>query len=235
MKSKHKHFGLVGTGFLGKVLAQRLPEDIHLSLADIDEEKAEKSAAEYNRHHLSIGDLVQKADVILLTIPPGSIFDFIMQYEKDFKEQAVLVNLSTTVNIQDVKQKLSRNDLVLLSCKPVTQALAMSYGFDSYFVISKTEDEYVQMFTTLFGKLGKIVTGDAEKVGEINRYATKQGLLMYLQIHKQLAEMGVPNEIIETAVKTVAVGTILDYPITTDNKYIKKVLEEIKVENPALF
>lgn len=229
-KEIKEKIGIIGIGRLGSALAKRLAPHCSLLLSDSFLGKARQMAKILNADFGNTRYLSEKADMILLAVPPEEICPLVEKEEAFLKEGTVLVNLATSLDTHEIKACLKRQDIRVIGLKPITQAYALAHGHPSIFVTSCEEEGLREKLTPLLREIGEIVVGNDMLVKEINAEATRWGLKLFLSLQDKLKSMNVPQNFIDVAIKTVAVGTILDYPTDGPNSYIEERLKELKWE-----
>ena len=219
--------GIIGVGRLGSAIAARMPKQITLFLADILEDRAAELAGRIDAQAKSVIEIFGAADIIILTTKPSEICHLVKEYSLSMKSGAFLLNMSTSVPTAEVLKCSDRKDIRIIGAKPICQAYAISRGHEMLIVSTSDEPTVMETLTWLFCNLGDVMSGDEMLVKKINDEATRLGLKLAINLEGSLKEMGATNEMINIAKKTVAVGTILDYPAAEENEYIKERLKEI--------
>jgi len=228
-----KHFnkritvGIIGVGRFGQAIAHRLPPNINLLLADKLSHRASKLASELSAKSKTVRETFLKSDVVLLVVPPSEVCSLVEKYSMIMKSKTVLVNMATSVKTDKVQKKLKRKDIKVIGAKAVGQAYAISKGSRAFFILSASDPYLVIMLKFLFGSIGKVVIGDEMLADKINAEATRFGLRLAIDLRKQLEKICSSKEIIDVAIKTVAVGTAQDYLPNESNEYIEKRLNEL--------
>lgn len=214
-------------GRLGQVIARRLPPNVNLLLADKVIARANALASELSAKAKTVEDVFLKSDVVLLLLPPSDICSLVKEYSRTMKSNAVLVNMATSVATQEVQKQIKRKDIRVVGAKLIGQAYAILKGCEAIFILSTGEACVVDLLKYLFSSIGKVIVGDEMLAERINTEATRFGLRLAIDLRKQLEKICSSKEIIDVAIKTVAVGTIQDYPPNEPNEYIDERLKEL--------
>src|SRR3989338_455157 len=195
-KEMNEKVGIIGTGRLGSALAKRLAPHCSLLLSDSFLGKARQMAKILNADFGNIRYLFEKADIILLAIPPEEICLLIEKEETFLRQGAILVNLATSLDTHKIRTCLTRKDIRVIGIKPITQAYALAHGYQTIFVTSCEDTGLREKLVPLLREIGEIVLGDDMLVKEINAEATRWGLRLYLSLQDKLKAMNVPQKFI---------------------------------------
>jgi len=220
--------GIVGIGRLGTALANKFSSETDLLLADKVNKKAVNLANAISAKAVKLSDIFNKSEVLIIAVPPDQIIPLIRKYAKLLRPNTIVVNMATSVSTSEVEQVINRKDVKIVGLKMVGQAHALSLGMKAVFVSSAKDKKSISVLRKLFSTFGMIITGDEMKAGEINAIATRFGLSLAIGLRDRLKKICNSEDIINAAIKTVAVGTILDYPLQEPNEYINQRLKELK-------
>nr|VFK25651.1 MAG: NADP oxidoreductase coenzyme F420-dependent [Candidatus Kentron sp. MB]VFK29632.1 MAG: NADP oxidoreductase coenzyme F420-dependent [Candidatus Kentron sp. MB]VFK74846.1 MAG: NADP oxidoreductase coenzyme F420-dependent [Candidatus Kentron sp. MB] len=223
--------GILGAGRLGSAIANRLVSSRRLVIADREENRARRIAHALDAEFSTVTRLVTRMSVLLLAVPPEEILSLISTYRDRFRRGALLVNLATSLGTDTLNEALERKDIKAVGAKPVTQATALRSGRKVVFVTACQDIALRERLTRVLAPVGKLIHGDEMNVSEINALATRAALAFARHLRCSLAAKHVPAPLINAAVYSVAVGTILDYPNDNDNPYIRTQLKELAHEH----
>lgn len=226
-KSKKLTVGIVGVGRMGEAIAQRLPKDINLLLADKDVNRTKKLARVLSARAKSVRETFLESDAVLLIVPPASIYPLVKKYNDIMKSNALLVNMATSIQTDKVRREIKRKDVKVVGAKVVGQAYAILKGDKAAFLLSTNEPSAVNLLRYLFDSIGKVIVCDEMLAEKINNEATRFGLRLAIDLRKQLEKICTSEDLIDVAIKTVAAGTIQDYPPNGSNEYIEERLKEL--------
>lgn len=227
--SKKLTVGIVGVGRMGEAIARRLPKDINVLLADKEANGAKKLACALSVRAETIRETFLESDVVLLIVPPAAVYPLVREYGDIMKPNALLVNMATSIVTDNVQKEVKRRDIKVVGAKVIGQAYALLKGYKAVFILSTSDPLVVDLLKYLFSSIGRVIVCDEMLAEKINAEATRFGLRLAIDLRKQLKKICDSEEIVDVAVKTVAVGTILDYPLQEPNEYIEKRLKELKI------
>lgn len=210
--------GLVGAGCLGRAIMKQILRraEFEYLICDKVKTKAKQLAEEIECRAVSIKETVKMADYIYLALPPTAMRLFLMEHEMDFKKNAAIINLSTSVDSKELESVLKRKDISVIGIKPVCQATAMREGRKVVFV-SSSNSEKLNAIKDMLCEIGEVIIDEEMKVQKINEYATLRALELIIQLEKDLEELNLDNRVKNCAIGTVAVGTLMDYPYVKEN------------------
>lgn len=220
--------GIAGIGRLGTVLANKFSPKADLLLADKASKKAVKLSKVISAKAVGLSDVFIRSDVLIIAVPPDQIIPLIRKYGKLLRPNTIVVNMATSVSTSEMERIINRKDVIIMGLKMVGQAFALSLGMKTVFVSSAKGKKNISVLRRLFSPFGIIITGDEMKVSEINALATRFGLGLAIGLRDRLRKICDSEDVINAAIKTVAVGTILDYPPKGFNEYIDKQLKALK-------
>ena len=117
--------GLVGAGCLGRAIMKQILRraEFEYLICDKVKTKAKQLAEEIECRAVSIKETVKMADYIYLALPPTAMRLFLMEHEMDFKKNAAIINLSTSVDSKELESVPKRKDISVIGIKPVCQKL----------------------------------------------------------------------------------------------------------------
>nr|VFJ46064.1 MAG: Pyrroline-5-carboxylate reductase [Candidatus Kentron sp. DK] len=223
--------GILGAGRLGSAIACRLAPSRHLVIADREENRARRIARALGAEFNTVTGLVTRMPVLFLAMPPEEILSLITTYRTHFRRGALLVNFATTLDTDTLNEALAREDVNAVGAKPVTQATALGSGQEVVFVTACQDTAARGRLARVLAPVGQLIDGNEMNVSEINALATRAALAFAQHLRRSLAARHVPAPLINAAVYSVAVGTILDYPNDNDNPYIRTRLKELAHEH----
>lgn len=234
-KKKDIAIGIVGVGRLGSVIAQKLSSNFEVLVADKAKFRAVALSKVTAVRVATLSGIFGKSDVLLLVVPPEQMVTLVKKYHKYLKAGAVVVNLATGVPTVVLRKVIGRKKMVdVVGMKMIGQAHALALGFEVCFVFAAEDEKLFTKLKKIFAVLGRVVRGDEKFVAKINAQATKYGLSLAMRLVKLSKDYALLKKPIDNAVKTVALGTVLDYPPAKDNKYIKQMLKAMKGDDYLL-
>lgn len=224
--------GILGTGRLGKALGSRLREFYPVFAYDADAKKGKQVCKRLGFTFLYQKELLDSVDVLLLCIPPGEIAGFFRGLEPERHQHPVYLNTATRVDTPELIQELGLRHLKVIGLKPIGQFTAVRQRIPLVFITAHTDAEDLKALERVFHPLGTLLQGDERKVGPLNRLATKLALRFCRAFESEVRSCTEDPVWVASALRSVAVGTMLDYPPAEDNAYTASILEELRASEP---
>jgi len=222
---------IIGMGRLGSQLAAKLSPHHDLIASDNDPAKSEKVDQCLGITWETPQSAAQQSDIFIIVVPPEDVLPLFTSVEPFLKSGSIVVNMATSVDTKQLDELTSRQDIAIIGMKPVAQALGLAKGFPVVFVTSSTDQQATDQVKNLLEPIGEVCHGEEMIVREINAKATDHALRLCIRLRKELESAAVNNpSLIEAAIKTVAVGTIIDFPPELPNYYIEHRLNAILQE-----
>jgi pyrroline-5-carboxylate reductase len=226
-----RRIGVVGTGRLGKVLAGKLAPRYTVAAHDRDVRKAKQFCKQAGITFLYPEPLARWAELFLLCVPAAEVLPWILNPGSLADPGAVFVNLATDLPTHDLAADPRLAGRTVIGLKPIAQYVALERGLSGLFVTGTRDPQLKGTLAEMFAALGRVVTGDEGVVRAINRTATAAALRLCAGWAAALPEADA--EAVESALKNVVVGTILDYPPDTDNAYTNRILGTLREARDA--
>jgi len=219
--------GILGTGRLGKALAKVLGEHYKVFGWDVNIKKAKQVTKQCNVNFVPDLQQVLMSDLVLLCIPADEVIMFFRNLPADETYRCVFLNLATDIDTRSMTEELKLHRLRVIGLKPIGQFAAMRHRVPTTFVTSHEDPEDLRILRKVFAPIGNICIGDELHVRAINRVATKLALQFCVNFESAIQPCAEDLEWSVSALKSVAVGTMLDYPPDSNNAYIASILREI--------
>lgn len=225
---QNKIIGIIGIGRLGSQIAKKLTPQHGVIITDKSFDKARQRSKTLGITHLSVERLVQQSDITILTVPPKEVTPLLITMHDDFKSDSIVVNMATSIDTKTLSDCVSRKDIRIVGMKPVTHAYGISQGLPTVFISSYDDQSVVEELADLLKPIGHVIRGDEMVVSDINATATDYALRLCIGLMRDLKQAGIHDDkVIEAALKSVAAGTILDYPPEMPNYYIEERLTNL--------
>jgi NADP oxidoreductase coenzyme F420-dependent len=219
--------GILGTGRLGKALAKVLGEHYKVFGWDVNIKRAKQVTKQCNVSFVPDLQQVLMSDLVLLCIPADDVIKFFKDLPADEIHRCVFLNLATDIDTRSMIEELHLHRLRVIGLKPIGQFAAMRHRVPMTFVTSHEDPEDLTLLRKVFAPIGNICLGDELHVRAINRVATKLALQFCVNFESTIQPYAEGLEWSLSALKSVAVGTMLDYPPDSDNVYTSSILKEI--------
>lgn len=217
--------GIVGAGKLGSVLAEKLAKAGHVLVCDKNSSRSLEVSSLAKVKQASVKEVVAESSYIFLALPPNEVTGFCVDMEKEFKSDIVILNLATSLDTKAIKESMHRNDIQIIGVKPICQSSALRNGSKIKFIISE-EFGKLEELRRMVKDMGDILLGNEMKVQLINEYATLRALELIIQVEDDMKKLGVEQSCVDTAIRTVALGTLMDYPYKNKNQYISNLVNK---------
>ncbi|MBI2873921.1 MAG: NAD(P)-dependent oxidoreductase [Firmicutes bacterium] len=190
---------LIGTGYLGSVVARRLPRGLDLWLFNRHPERAQGLAREVGATASSDLYLAGTADVVLLALPPDAVTPVAEQIGALVPPGAVIVSLATGSLLEEWMGRLPFGPIAV-SAKVVGSVVEMELGEPALIFLFSEDLGAATKVAPLLAGLGPVRIGEVEEertVQAVNLLAAEEAARALLQIRKRLAELGPPGELPE--------------------------------------
>jgi len=219
--------GILGVGRMGLAIAERLAKHHRLLLADRNAQRlrlaADRTGALTCAHPRQFG----AADLVLVLVPANWAVRAVQTCARHLRPDAVLVNMVTALDTATLRASTGRRDVHFVAAKIVGQADALRLGVESVFIVSGDDAPSYNRVVDVLRPLGRILPGDEVLVRRINELATRAALNCIFQLHRQLRGIGAHRAVIKAAIKSVVIGTLLEYPPAPANPYILKLVRRL--------
>jgi hypothetical protein len=219
--------GIIGTGRLGKALAKPLGEHYKVVGWDANIKRAKQVTKQCNVNFVAALQQVLMSDLVLLCIPGEEVVAFFKDLRRDESFGCIFLNLATDVDTRSLIEELKLHRLRVIGLKPIGQFAALCHRVPTTFITGHDNPEDLKMLREVFAPVGNIYPGDELHVRAINRVATKLALQFCANFESAIQPYADDVEWGLSALKSVAVGTMLDYPPDSDNAYTASILREI--------
>jgi hypothetical protein len=219
--------GIIGMGRLGKALARPLGEHYKVFGWDVNIKRAKQVTKQCNVNFWPDLRKVLASDLVLLCIPAEEVVAFFRNLSLAESYQCIFLNLATDVDTRSLVEELKLHRLRVIGLKPIGQFAALRHGVPTTFVTDHDDPEDLKMLREIFAPLGSISLGDELHVRAINRVATRLALQFCVNFESAIQPYAEDTTWALSALKSVAVGTMLDYPPDSDNAYTAAILREI--------
>jgi pyrroline-5-carboxylate reductase len=219
--------GVVGVGRLGRSLCLRLRDRFDVYVHDRDIRMGKQFAKQNGLQFRYLGELSSAVEAIVLCVPANEVPAVLRCLELGDDAPPPCLDTATALDTTALADELALERVRVLGCKPIGQFVAIRYGLPCVFVTASVAEDEQALLRAVAGPLGEVLAGDEAKVGEINRVATELALRFCVAFDEALQELGAEPAWRRSALRSVAVGTILDFPPRGDNGYATELLERI--------
>jgi len=221
--------GVVGLGRLGRIVTARLTGQHRLVVYDRNAELV-KAIAELHGA-AAAGRLTELAccNIVLLALPDKEIVTCIRELNS-LKKEMLVINMATNAP-QKVVEEAAEQPLRCTSVKFVGHAGEMALGFNPVIIVNEEPADQVQAVSKLFQSIGRVVTGQADIVTEINTIAAQKALEAGVRIEQTLQAKGYNHPaIIESAIAQVGAGILKSYATKDLGPFAQDIIKELKMK-----
>lgn len=201
--------GIIGTGRMGKILAQRLARRHEVFLYDADPAAARAAAAALGLQ--AVAELTeQQADSWVLAVPDMAIKPCI---EMLLAEKITSAVFSVATNIsREMLAEMAGATLNCLNVKIIGHAGEMGLGCCPVIVVDDADAALAQIAVVVFEPAGNVLIAEADLVKTINSIATAEALKAAVALEQALCAAGIGDQVmINGALSQVAPGVLKAY------------------------
>lgn len=218
--------GIVGIGRLGKALTAILNQRFRVLVYDQNVKMAKQYAKQTDCAFFPLNELLERADAVLLCVPAHEVEGLLEGPVKAKGFAGLVVNMATGKATDELPQPLTGK---LLGAKMLGQFRAIEAGIPTTIVSGTQDENELVLLKNIFFELGTIVSGEERLVSTLNRLATKQVIEMAIRFNEQADTLNIEEAWKLAALKSVMVGTLLDFPLDRRNPYLQNILEELEL------
>lgn len=222
-----ERIGILGAGRLGRALSARLRESCEVALYDADARKGKQFAKQHGLSFLYEEDLLGFADLLFLCLPAAEVEGFFRRLDRRRSRHPVYLNLATDLDTPTLVRAQGLDGLKVIGLKPIGQFVAIQHRLPAVFVTAHTDAGDLERLAAALREIGVVRVGDEGKIRAINGRATELALRFCRGFEEILLPLAGDEAWTRSALRNVAVGTILDYPPEEDNEYTRRILREI--------
>lgn len=216
---------VMGAGRMGEIIARSLAWNHIVTIYDRDEEKAQQVAARAGCRFSRPGASVPAAQVVILALPPDVTVSALASVQRLLQPDTVVINIATSVRKDELRKALG-GAFHLAGAKIIGQYREMHEK--PVIVVDADTEKSKQVAGLLFSGLGKVEQGDERLVQFINTVATREAFRAASIIEEQLRGQGIPQEMINSALRVVAAGSIKSYAAGDIGPFGRELLKEIR-------
>ncbi|WP_157046202.1 hypothetical protein [Geotalea uraniireducens] len=201
-----------GAGKLGNLLVHKLSPYYRIVVHDADRSKTAKLEQTPNVAVYSAPQDMAEAKAVLIALPKGEVLPCMKMLDGLLVKPILLVNLSTAVMLEDLQ---STHFLYArpASMKVIGEADNLLKEDIGHFIVNAQSDADARYLASIFGKIGKVtLTRDESLYRNVNLVAAEEIMLAAGKICHRLKESGLSKEIIQSAILSVARGTLDQFP-----------------------
>ena len=201
--------GIIGTGRMGRILAQQMSTQHEVCLYDADPAAARQLATQLQVQ--SAGSLAElDAAAVVLAVPDAAVKACIEELQQQTKIQHVF-SVATNIS-REILAEMAGPTLQCLNVKIIGHAGEMSRGARPVIVADNSDPQLAEMACQLFAPAGTVLVAEADLVKTINSVATEEALKAAVAIEQALCASGIDDPaMIAGALSVVAPGVLKAY------------------------
>ena|GEM_PF-424133 len=215
---------IMGAGRMGEILAASIGKSHEVAIYDQDQDKGRRVAKRLHCRYGSPEGFIPGAGVLILALPPAVTATALWSVRELLAADTVVINIATTIAKSDLRPALAGKGH-LVGAKIVGHFLEMDQR--PAIVIDADTEKGRQTASLLFSNLGLTLTGDEGQVQLINTVAAREAFRAAFRIREALEKAGVSPDLIASALRVVAPGSIKAYAEGDLGPFARKLLAEI--------
>ena len=216
---------IMGAGRMGSILARAMSQGNRVTIYQRDEATGRQVAAEIGCAYDQPANALPTADVVILALPTEATAPALASIRGLLKPDAVVINIATKV-LKDSLRPLLNGACHLVGAKIVGQFRGMEER--PVIVIDADTGTGQQAASALFACLGTVQPGDERTVQFINTLTARESFRAAIHIQDALQEAGVSAELINSALRVVAVGSLKAYAAQDMGPFGRDILRELR-------
>ena len=219
---------IFGAGRMGEILAGSMCTNHRLVVYDQNENKGREVADAFGCHYGIPEEELSKVDIIILALPPAVTVSTLSSLRQWLRPGTVVINIATTIAKNQLRPVMPEH-IHLVGAKIVGHYREMREM--PAIIVDADTDKGKEVASLLFSELGKVTFGDEKLVNLINTIATREAFRCSVRIEEQLLDAGVNPDLILSALKVVAAGSIKSYAEGDIGPFAQELLREIRLES----
>lgn len=201
--------GVIGTGRMGRILSERMTKVHEVTLLDADGEAAKAAAAALGvRSVQTLAEL--DVEAVVAAVPDSAVESCVKAWRAAGKA-APLFSVATNIS-REMLAEFDAGAHLCLNVKIIGHAGEMSHGAQPILIVDDQDLGLVETARAVFAPVGEVVTGEADRVKQINSLITEAALKAGVEMEAGLRGIGVMDErIIRAALSIVGTGVLRAY------------------------
>lgn len=224
--------GIVGTGRMGRNLAERMSTRHEVVLYD-SEPAAARTVADSLQVRYADSLAEMDVDAVVVAVPDSAVKACVDRLA-ELQSQALILSVATNIS-REILREITGDKVSCLNAKIIGHAGEMSRGAQPVIVIDQGRPDQVEIARQLFEPVGNVVVGDADLVKTINVIATQEALRAAVEIERQLERAGVVDPaMIRGALTQVAPGVFKAFAENDLGPFGRGLVAQLREEVDAL-
>ena len=202
--------GIVGTGRIGRILAEQLSPYNEVYLYDKNPEQLQQAFRALDLPRVTDMRAAAMLGNVVLAVPDSAVRPCIEEFNSIALPLTVF-HIATNISQAEVESYASPS-VRAISVKIIGHAGEMALGQKPVIMVNETPADLAPVAAGLFKVVGEVVIGQADQVRVINRLATEKAVEAAVSIEEALKKQGFTDpRIIRSALSLVAGGVIKAY------------------------
>lgn len=222
----NKTVAIIGSGRMASVFAKQLPEETEKIIINRNINSAQNLADKVNGTAYDSYEYIKDADIIALIIPASVVNDVLKEIVKYMKENSIVMNMATSAKIDSEIISQNKN---IIDTKIIGHAKSMADWGEPGLIVVDTDN--VEIFNKIKSQLPgyrDVVMGESDLVEKINNIGLEEGIKAAIAVQTKLEKLSIPNEWIDTAIRTTTAGGIKSYLEDDLGHFGIKLVEKLK-------
>lgn len=206
----NKCIGFIGVGVMGSsiiksLLSHSLKSD-QICIADKSQEKVELLKNHHQVKAMSISEIGQSCDVIILAVKPQDLPDVLNELKLTIKEQTLVISIAAGKTIKFIENQLPPSTPVV-RVMPNTPA-QIGKGISAIATGSKVSRDALEIATALFSTTGEVVVLTEDKIDAVTSLSGSGPAYFFYFVEAMIkagVELGLTSEIAtKLAIETIS-------------------------------
>ena len=218
--------GVLGTGRMGRILAERFAVGHEVVLYDVNPDSAKPVAESLGlKSAASLAEL--EVDAAVLAVPDNAI-KACVENMKETARQWKVFSIATNIS-REMLATFADSRVSILNVKIIGHAGEMSSGARPVIVVDQGEDAPVQTAREIFSLAGNVVVGEADQVKQINSIATEEALKAAVAVEEALRRAGVEDpDMVKSALTQVLTGVVKAYAVDDLGPFARGIVRALR-------
>ena len=201
---------VVGAGRMGSVVAGQFPRETKKIIIDTDPERASRLAESIGGKASDNLDSARRADMVAVVLPTPAVNETVEALLRVVQKGAIILNMATTAHIDPALSEKNPG-VWIVDAKIIGHAMSISRGEPGIIVVKCRDRNRFNLIREQLPGFHRVVQGEADLVEKINKIGSAEGIKAAVKARKKLSQLGVPEDWIDVAIRTVCAGTMRSF------------------------
>jgi pyrroline-5-carboxylate reductase len=216
---------IIGAGRMGSLLARGMVSRHEVGIYQRSEQAGRELAAQLGCRFETPAQALPSSDALVLALPTEVTGTVLASLRDLLRPETVVINIATKV-LKDSLRPLVPPGCHLVGAKIVGQFRGMDAA--PAIVVDADTAWGAEVASALFACLGPVRLGDERQVQLINTLTARESFRAAIHIEDALKAAGVASELIDSALRVVAVGCFKAYADQDMGPFGREVLREVR-------